>query len=32
MRPVELIWLYWREQIVIEEWAEILPPVYVEVL
>jgi hypothetical protein len=30
LRPSEIIWLYWQEQIVIEEDAELLNPEYVE--
>lgn len=30
MRPAAIIQMFWRERLVIEETAEILDPVYVE--
>lgn len=30
MRPAEILEMFWREQIVIEEDAEILEPLYME--
>lgn len=32
LRPSEVLELYWRTQIVIEEDADVLEPVYVEVV
>lgn len=31
LRPAEIVLGYWREQIVVEEDADLLPPVYLEV-
>ena len=30
LRPAEIIEMYWRTQIIIEEDAEMLPPIYLQ--